>query len=80
MVCSSDVALTELFSKIKSQEEAKVSKDADVVVDDNLAFAKDRTVSRLIEMQSIEYRLQHAHKHAPELILALTEINTKRRK
>ena len=39
------------------------------VVDDNLGFTKDRTISRLIDMQSREYLTQHAEKHAPELLL-----------
>ena len=52
----------------KAQEEA-------LVVDDNLGFAKDRTVSRLLEMQSREYLISHAEHHAPELVLALKEAN-----
>jgi hypothetical protein len=44
-----------------------------VVIDDNLGFAKDRTVSRLIEMQSDEYREQHALQRAPQLLSALHE-------
>lgn len=44
-----------------------------VQVDDNLGFAKDRTISRLTEMQSLEYLLHHARLHAPELVLALEE-------
>ena len=43
------------------------------VVDDNLGFAKDRTVSRLTEMQSKEYLRAHATAHAPELLYALDE-------
>lgn len=34
-------------------------------------FTKDRTISRLIEMQSREYLTHHAEAHAPELLLAL---------
>lgn len=48
-----------------------------LVVDDNLAFSKDRTVSRLLEMQSIEHLLAHAERHAPELVLALKEADKK---
>lgn len=44
-----------------------------LVVDDNLGFAKDRTISRLLEMQSIEHLIAHAERHAPELVLALKE-------
>lgn len=49
------------------------------VVDDNLGFTKDRTVSRLIDMQSREYLTQHAEKHAPELLLALHDRKGNRR-
>jgi len=45
------------------------------VVDDNLGFAKDRTISRLLEMQSREYLISHAEHHAPELVMALKEAN-----
>lgn len=44
----------------------------DLCVDDNVGFAKDRTVSRLIEMQSQEYAIAHAKEHAPELLPSLT--------
>lgn len=40
-------------------------------VDDKLGFAKDRTISRLLEMQSVEYQLHHARQHEPSLVLAL---------
>lgn len=43
------------------------------IVDDNLAFSKDRTVSRLTEMESREYLMSHARKHVPCLVLALEE-------
>lgn len=43
------------------------------VVDDNLGFAKDRTISRLLEMQSGEYLEAHAKSHAPHLLLAIQE-------
>lgn len=49
----------------------------DPLVDENLAFSKDRTVSRLIEMQSMEYMVTHARAHAPELLLALLEAQAK---
>lgn len=52
----------------KEQEEA-------LVVDDNLGFAKDRTISRLLEMQSREYLIVHAEHHASELVHALKEAN-----
>ncbi len=49
------------------------------VVDDNLGFVKDRTISRLIEMQSTEYLIAHAMTHAPELLLALKEERSRKR-
>ena len=42
-------------------------------MDDNLAFSKDRTISRLTEMESREYLLSHAQRHVPCLIPALDE-------
>ena len=54
--------------------QSKEQEDA-LVVDDNLGFAKDRTISRLLEMQSREYLIVHAEHHAPELVLALKEAN-----
>ncbi len=49
----------------------------EVIVDDNLGFSKDRCISRLTEMQSFEYLMAHAKKHAPELLLALQEAAAK---
>jgi predicted ATPase len=42
-------------------------------VDDNLAFAVERTISRLTEMQTLTYLVAHARAHAPVLLLALEE-------
>jgi predicted ATPase len=61
----------ELFENVVPHAEAKGRNDDGLVVDDNLGFTKDRTISRLIEMQSREYLTQHAEQHAPELLLAL---------
>ena len=49
------------------------SRQDDLIVDDNLAFSKDRTISRLIEMGTTEYLLEHARRHAPCHVLALDE-------
>lgn len=46
----------------------------EVIVDIQLAFVKDRAISRLTEMQSIEYQIQYAKQHAPQLVLALEEV------
>ena len=43
------------------------------VVDDNLGFSKERCISRLVEMQSLEYLIRHAKRHSPSLLLALEE-------
>lgn len=51
----------------------------EVVVDIQLAFVKDRAISRLTEMQSIEYQIQYAKQHAPQLVLALQEMQQKER-
>jgi hypothetical protein len=37
------------------------------------ASLQDRTISRLTEMQSLEYLLQHARAHEPVNVLALQE-------
>lgn len=47
--------------------------ETDLVVDDQLGFSKDRCISRLTEMQSLEYLIAHAEKHAPHLLLALQQ-------
>lgn len=51
----------------------------EVVVDIQLAFVKDRAISRLTEMQSVEYQIQYAKQHAPQLVLALQEMQQKER-
>jgi hypothetical protein len=69
------------FSSSSSSSSAGEGSE-DVVVDDQLGFAKDRTISRLTEMQSVEYLLQHA-KQRPELkhlVLALQEAQEKQRR
>ena len=72
----------DLFAKVLSQAEAKAaaatsSLPPDALVDDNLAFAKERTISRLIEMQSLSYLMDHARLHAPVLLAALEELREK---
>lgn len=70
----------DLFAKVLSQAEAKAAGSAlpaDALVDDNLAFAKERTISRLIEAQSLSYLMEHARQHAPVLLPALEELREK---
>lgn len=76
----------DLFAKVLSQAEAQAASKAgpplpaDALVDDNLAFAKERTISRLIEAQSLSYLIDHARHHAPVLLPALEELRNKERK
>ena len=51
--------------------------DGEWVVDDKLSFTKERTMSRMTEMESMEYLVEHANRHAPELLLALAEAEEK---
>jgi len=82
VVCAAEAMPMQLFENIKTYQDAKVDALAadgcgvgseEVIVDDNLGFSKDRTVSRLTEMQSKEYLRAHAERHAPELLYALNE-------
>lgn len=77
MACSASMPIANLFDKILTQADLPsggiTDRDSDLVVDDNLGFAKNRTISRLTEMQSMEYLVEHSNKHAPELLLALAE-------
>lgn len=57
-------------------ESAAMPNDADSFVDDHLGFVKDRTVSRLLEMQSIEYAMAHAERYQRDIVLALQEQKT----
>jgi len=72
LISADDYALN-LFRNVQTYAESKACRNDDAVIDDNLGFAKDRTISRLTEMQSIEYAIVHAERHAPELLLALQE-------
>lgn len=61
----------ELFCHILTPDQFKVQKadaDREVFVDANIGFTKDRTISRLLEMQSHEYLLSFAERHARELL------------
>ena len=46
-------------------------------MDDNLGFSKERCISRLTEMQSFEYLIEHAKQHSPQLLLALEQASSK---
>jgi predicted ATPase len=84
LICSADALPFELFQNIVTQEQGKqlagacgMRDESQLEVDDNLGFSKDRTISRLTEMQSIEHLLVHAQQHAPQLVLALEEAQAK---
>ncbi|GIL76360.1 hypothetical protein Vretifemale_5974 [Volvox reticuliferus] len=83
LLVTAESAPVDLFTNIITQFDAAKKPDLaalpDVVVDDNLGFAKDRTISRLTEMQSLEYLLHHARQHEPSLVLALQEAQDRNR-
>ncbi|GAV82329.1 AFG1_ATPase domain-containing protein [Cephalotus follicularis] len=71
LLCTAEGSPQELFDKIVSVADAKHmaprtssrsrrSDDSDLCVDNELGFVKDRTISRLTEMNSKEYLEQHA--------------------
>ncbi|WJX96747.1 peroxisome-assembly ATPase [Trifolium repens] len=71
LLCSADGSPLDLFQKIVTISEAKQlaprtssrsrkNDEADLCVDNELGFAKDRTISRLTEINSREYLEQHA--------------------
>ncbi|GJP71628.1 hypothetical protein CLOP_g2444, partial [Closterium sp. NIES-67] len=73
LVCSAEGTPFELFERVvtianaprRTAARSAKTEDADVAVDDELGFAKDRTVSRMMEMQSTEYEQDNAaaYKH-----------------
>ncbi|GLI64849.1 hypothetical protein VaNZ11_008232 [Volvox africanus] len=83
LLVTAEAPPVDLFTNIITQFDAAKKPDLaalpDVVVDDNLGFAKDRTISRLTEMQSLEYLLHHARQHEPSLVLALQEAQARNR-
>lgn len=69
-LCTADASPAELFEKIvtvadaqrispRSSSRSQKRDDLDLCVDNELGFAKERTISRLIEMNSREYLEQH---------------------
>lgn len=70
LLCTAEASPTELFEKIVTVADAQrlsprgssrslKSDDLDLCVDNELGFAKERTMSRLTEMNSREYLEQH---------------------
>ncbi|XP_010548582.1 PREDICTED: lactation elevated protein 1 isoform X2 [Tarenaya hassleriana] len=71
LLCTAEGSPQELFDKVMTVSDAKhrsprtssrsIKNDSsDICVDNELGFAKDRTISRLTEMNSKEYLEQHA--------------------
>ncbi|CAL5221501.1 g3705 [Coccomyxa viridis] len=82
LFCSSEGLPFELFQHIMTRSQAnepKVMQGAhdDDIIDDNLGFSKERCISRLTEMQSFEYLIEHARQHSPQLMLALEQASKK---
>jgi peroxisome-assembly ATPase len=79
LLVSASAYAKDLFKNVLTQEQGRAQKGdmEGMVVDDILAFAKDRTVSRLTEMQTLEYALAHAERHEPRLVMALEEAQAK---
>jgi predicted ATPase len=78
LIVAADASPGSVFESIVTQAEyadakARLSAAAadELCVDDNVGFSKERTISRLIEMQSIHYAREHAHRRAPELLPSL---------
>ncbi|XP_047949799.1 AFG1-like ATPase isoform X1 [Salvia hispanica] len=64
LLCSAEGSPMELFEKVVTISDAATTRGlSDVCVDNDLGFAKDRTISRLTEMNSREYLEQHHHLH-----------------
>nr|XP_010927973.1 AFG1-like ATPase [Elaeis guineensis] len=70
LLCTAEASPIELFERIVTVDDAKKTSprsslkskkrdDLDLCVDNELGFAKDRTISRLTEMNSKEYLEQH---------------------
>ncbi|KAL7093214.1 hypothetical protein ACP275_11G029400 [Erythranthe tilingii] len=71
LLCTAEGTPVELFDRIvtiadaqqmapRTSSRSRKSDDSDICVDNELGFAKDRTISRLTEMNSTEYLEQHA--------------------
>ncbi|XP_027177198.1 AFG1-like ATPase isoform X1 [Coffea eugenioides] len=71
LLCTADATPIQLFEKIvtiadaqqispRTSSRSRKNDDSDICVDNELGFAKDRTISRLTEMNSREYLEQHA--------------------
>ncbi|KAK1316884.1 hypothetical protein QJS10_CPA05g02274 [Acorus calamus] len=77
LLCTAEAYPTALFDRIvtvsdaqkmapRTSSRSRRNDDANVCVDNELGFAKDRTISRLTEMNSKEYLERHAAKLSGE--------------
>ena len=71
LVCTAEATPPELFRNVMTMRDYRARRDGGgpggddggaIVVDDNLGFTKDRTVSRLTEMQSEEFLRNHGER------------------
>ncbi|XP_057968642.1 uncharacterized protein LOC131158081 isoform X2 [Malania oleifera] len=80
LLCTAEGSPIELFDRIvtiydaqhmapRTASRSRKSDDLDLCVDNELGFAKDRTISRLTEMNSKEYLEHHASMFADEQFL-----------
>ncbi|KAI3446695.1 hypothetical protein Pfo_003360 [Paulownia fortunei] len=80
LLCTAEGTPIELFDRIvtiadaqqmapRTSSRSRKSDDSDICVDNELGFAKDRTISRLTEMNSREYLEQHAEILAEKQLL-----------
>lgn len=78
LLISAEAYPVELFKFVyRPSQAAEVPNGSDAFVDDHLGFVKDRTVSRLLEMRTFEYAIEHAKKYQPDLLLPLKEVQSK---
>jgi peroxisome-assembly ATPase len=76
LLVSAEAYAEELFQNVYTVEQGQALGAVlgeNAIVDGVLGFEKDRTRSRLTEMQTIEYAIAHAERHEPGLVMALQE-------
>ncbi|XP_043696023.1 AFG1-like ATPase isoform X2 [Telopea speciosissima] len=86
LLCTAEGTPTELLERIvtisdaqhmapRTSSRSRKNDDSDICVDNELGFAKERTVSRLTEMNSREYLEQHAAMLASETQISVRKAN-----
>ncbi|KAI5675681.1 hypothetical protein M9H77_06631 [Catharanthus roseus] len=87
LVCTAEGTPVELFDRIvtiadaqqiapRTSSRSRKNDDSDLCVDNELGFAKDRTISRLTEMNSREYLEQHAEMVAEKQLMMQEDSST----